>query len=65
MDRADVAALHAPPAGEKSHLAKLSAAQVAEIRRQYGVKSSRQLAQEYGVNQSQICRIANGKRWAR
>jgi hypothetical protein len=42
--------------------AKLNEAQVAEIRATQGA-STRALAKQYGVNQSQIVRIRNGQRW--
>lgn len=49
-------------AGERHPRVKLTLGQVAEIRR--SDLSSRTLAKEYGVNQSQIVRIKNGSRWA-
>lgn len=47
--------------GEKHHLAKLTAAQIDEIRR--STKLQRELAAEYGVWQSCISRIKSGERW--
>lgn len=49
-------------AGERHPRARLTADQVAAIRATAGV-STRQLAAEYGVNQSQIVRIRKGDRW--
>lgn len=48
-----------------AHSAKLSDEQVKEIRSQYspGNTSQRQLAEEYGLNQSQISRILTRKRY--
>lgn len=47
---------------------KLSAADVAYIRSQYrrgrGGPTQAELAEQFHVNQSQISRIVNGKRWA-
>lgn len=50
--------------GERSASAKLTAAQVLQIRREYGAKQAARLAAKYGVSKSQVYRIANGKRWA-
>lgn len=52
--------------GEKSPTAKLTAAQVDQIRVEYsmGNVSQDSLAQKYKVGQAQISRIIHGKRWA-
>lgn len=49
-------------AGERHPRVKLTVQQVADIRA--SGSSSRALASEFGVNQSQIVRIKNGARWA-
>ncbi len=48
--------------GEKSPTAKLTASQVAEIRKSSG--SQRALAAKYGVCQQNICDILRGRRWS-
>lgn len=52
--------------GETSGRSKLSATDVLEIRRLYDSGDFNQcgLAEMYGVNQSQICRILSGALWA-
>jgi hypothetical protein len=54
--------------GEKNGAAKLTAAQVTEIRERYipGSRTvgSRALAREYGVSDRQIGRIVDGSKWA-
>jgi hypothetical protein len=51
--------------GETSPKAKLTAAQVAEIRERYsaGGVYQRELGEEFGVDQTQIGRIVRGVRW--
>lgn len=51
--------------GETSPKAKLSSAEVAEIRLRYaaGEAYQRELGEEYGVSQTQIGRIVRGVRW--
>lgn len=50
--------------GESSHFAKLSAAQVVEIRAQFaGGISQRAIARDFGISQSQVSRIASGRDW--
>lgn len=49
--------------GEKHNEAKLTWAQVDEIRSKQGSKSQVALADEYGVTPSLICRILKGKIW--
>jgi len=51
--------------GEASHLAKLTAAQVAEIRHRYAAGGilQRELGEIYGVSQTQIGRIIRRVRW--
>ena len=53
-------------AGEKNGAAKLSAAQVAEIRRTYasGGVSQKTLAAAYRVSQGTVSRLITGTRWA-
>lgn len=53
------------PAGEASPHAKLTAAQVVEIRQLYRphAYSTRRLAREFGVSQSVIVAIVNGRAW--
>lgn len=54
--------------GEQIHQSKLTAAQVAEIRALYVPRSKDanqyQLAQRFGVSQSEISQILSAKRWA-
>jgi predicted XRE-type DNA-binding protein len=51
--------------GEKNGQSKLDAAEVAEIRTAYatGRYRQRELAEQYGVDRSQISYIVNGKCW--
>lgn len=51
--------------GETSPKAKLTAAEVGEIRRRYAVGGvvQRELGEEFGVSQTQIGRIVRGVRW--
>lgn len=51
--------------GEANHRAKLSDAQVAEIRALQGEVSQRALSDRFGVCQSQISRILSGRRRSR
>jgi hypothetical protein len=54
-----------PRYGDKHPHAKLSVEAVREIRRLYSEGlSQKALAQQYGVNPSNISRAINGKRWA-
>lgn len=53
------------PTGEDSWSAKLSQAQVDEIRTLYPGRSQKQLANMFGVSQQQISKIVNGQKWAR
>ena len=52
--------------GERNASAKLTEVQVLEIRRKYagGTVLQRELAVEYGVSASNICRIVTRKKWA-
>lgn len=54
------------PRGEDSCNAKITEAQVHEIRRLYqnGVMSQRRLGEKFGLQQMQVSRILKGKRWA-
>jgi hypothetical protein len=58
-----------PPAislhGTLNGSAKLSDAEVAEIRSSAGVIPQRTLAKKYGISPAQVCRIQTGKRRAR
>lgn len=49
--------------GEKHKLHKLTANDVAEIRKMKGSETSRGLAARYGVSQSLISHIWRGKAW--
>ena len=49
--------------GEKHSNAKLTSMAVIEIRQQRGKLSQSKLSELYGVNQSTISRIMQGKRW--
>lgn len=51
--------------GERHGMARLTAAQVADIRRRFaaGGVLQKDLAAEFGVRQQQISRIVNGKTW--
>ena len=51
------------PIGERSGTAKLTEAQVLEIRRRVGKEPLRSLAKEYGVSHTAIRRAANGTKW--
>src|SRR5262249_19676858 len=51
--------------GEKNHHAKLTNAQVIEIRKRAGTISQRVLAQEFQVQQQEISRIVRGVVWKR
>lgn len=51
------------PVGEKSHLAKLTAAAVREIRRMAGSCSQRQIAAIFNISQTQVSRITSGQDW--
>jgi hypothetical protein len=55
-----------PPIGERSGTAKLTTAQVLEIRRKYagGNVTQKELGILYGVADTAICRIITGRRWA-
>lgn len=52
--------------GEKHGGAKLTAAEVADIRREYslGKVSQQILGEQYGVNQPEVSRIIRGETWA-
>lgn len=50
--------------GERNNFAKLTADQVAEIRRRYPGETQRALAVEFGIHRTQVSRIVNGKRWS-
>lgn len=58
--------LYPPMRGERNGHAKITAARVIEMRQRYaaGGVSQSQLAREYEVNQAEVCRILNRKRWA-
>jgi hypothetical protein len=57
--------LSSQPHGEKSYRAKLSGAQVADIRERASSGETQQsLADEYGVCQAQVSRIVHRKQWA-
>lgn len=62
----DNIALGAYRAGESHPMRKLTAEQVAEIRRRYaaGGVFQRQLAEEFGVSLPNISTIVNGKSWS-
>lgn len=51
------------PSGEQSHLAKLTAVQVHEIRALRGVKSQKEIGRLFGVSQTCVCKILSGKKW--
>ncbi|MFY7853698.1 MAG: HNH endonuclease [Brevundimonas sp.] len=51
------------PAGEKSHLAKLTADQVREIRAMRGLKSQAEIGRQFGVSQTCVGKILSGKKW--
>ena len=55
-----------PPRGEASPRAKVTSAQVRDIRRRYaaGGISQSALGEEYGVDQTHVSRIIRGTRWA-
>lgn len=50
--------------GEKNAAAVLTAADVAAIKASRGVKTQQALADEYGIQQSQVSRIQRKQRWA-
>lgn len=50
--------------GERAGAAKLSRADVLEIRRLKGVATSKELAARFGISQPQISAIQNGKSWS-
>jgi len=52
------------PRGESAGGAKLTEAQVLEIRRRHGTASLRSLAREFGVSHTAIRRAALGIKWA-
>jgi hypothetical protein len=56
---------HTPPIGELNANAKLTVADVIEIRRIYsiGFATQKQLARRYGVGQTHIGRIVRGESW--
>lgn len=54
----------AEPLGQDRWCAKLTEAQVLEIRNRVGSESLRSLAQEFGVSHTAIRRAANGTKWA-
>jgi HNH endonuclease len=56
-------AAHGRGMGESHHAAKLTRAQVADIRKRGGAESQRALARHYGVSQSQIWSVLNNKTW--
>lgn len=62
---ADAARHGTQSAGERHGAAKLTAAQVSDIRARYsaGGVSQRELAREYGVTRYPICAIVAGKTW--
>lgn len=53
------------PAGEKNGNARLTATEVAEIRSAYsnGQVSQKNLGQRYGIGQTTVSDIVNGRRW--
>jgi hypothetical protein len=51
------------PTGEKSHLAKLTEGQVREIRSLAGIKSQKEIGDQFGVSQTCINKIITGKKW--
>jgi len=53
------------PAGERNPAAKLTAAQVSEMRRRFalGDTTKRSLASEFGVTESTAGHVINGKNW--
>ncbi|MFV2062331.1 MAG: HNH endonuclease [Chloroflexota bacterium] len=61
----DMAAKGRAMAGERCVKAKLTAAAVADIRARYADgERQRSLAEEYGVSQTAVSLIVNGRRWA-
>lgn len=50
--------------GEKNHFAKLTEADVRDIKRSYAFKTNRAIASEYGVDASLISKINSGHAWA-
>lgn len=56
--------LKPPPRGEANGNAKLSLAQVVEIRSLLPTHGDEQLARTYGVSRRAICDIRNGTTWA-
>lgn len=50
-------------AGEKNHSAKLTAAQVAEIRKRRGLQTQRETGAEFGVTRKTIGRIQRMEGW--
>lgn len=54
-----------PPVGERNGSAKLTCAQILEIRKMYanGEGSMRHIAEIFGVGHDHICRIINRKKW--
>jgi hypothetical protein len=62
---ADMAAKHRAAHGERHTFAKLTEAQVAEIRARYAAGGVRQvdLAREYGVSQVNISHVVRGTTW--
>lgn len=52
-------------AGEATHVAKLTEAEVLDIRRRYADgEGQKEIGALYGINQPQVSRIVNRKRWA-
>lgn len=49
--------------GEKSSNAKLTKAQVGEIRALRGMRTQRDISNEYGISQSNVSMIQAGQRW--
>ena len=52
--------------GEKHSMSKINTRDVVSIKTKYKINNTTQyqLAKEYGITQSQVSRIINGKRWA-
>lgn len=50
-------------AGESHGCAKLTARQVSEMRSLSGKVSQRELAARFGVSQTQVCHILQGRKW--
>lgn len=50
--------------GDRNHMAKLSAVDVAEVRRLASSMSQRKIAERFGISQSAVSMIQTGRRWS-